>query len=205
MGKNTAIHPRLLGLSGWRDRITTLQTQATIEKILVLSRVNGCCMEVCMLTKLRAKNFKSWKDTGELELAPLTGLFGSNSSGKTSILQMLLMLKQTVESPDRRRVLHTGDERSLVELGTFKDILYNHTGESSMKFGFEWNLKENLKIEDPEQKGRVMFEDSKLEFQSDIGENGGGRLSVNKLMYRFASYSFVMKRKSKNEYTLDAE
>ena len=58
-----------------------------------------------MITRLRMQNFKSWRDTGELEIAPLTGLFGTNSSGKTSILQMLLMLKQTVESPDRKQVL----------------------------------------------------------------------------------------------------
>ena len=36
----------------------------------------------------------------------LTGFFGTNSSGKSSILQFLLMLKQTVESSDRSRVLH---------------------------------------------------------------------------------------------------
>ena len=72
-----------------------------------------------MLSKLRVKGFKSWADTGELKLAPLTGLFGTNSSGKTSILQVLLMLKQTAESPDRKRVLHTGDERSLVDLGDY--------------------------------------------------------------------------------------
>jgi AAA15 family ATPase/GTPase len=69
-----------------------------------------------MITRLRAKNFKSWKDTKELRLASLTGFLGTNSSGKTSILQMLLMLKQTVESPDRKRVLHTGDHHSLVDL-----------------------------------------------------------------------------------------
>ena len=54
-----------------------------------------------MITELRARNFKSWKDTGKLQLAPLTGLFGANSSGKTSILQVLLMLKQTVEQPSQ--------------------------------------------------------------------------------------------------------
>ena len=43
-----------------------------------------------MITELRARNFKSWEDTGKLQLAPLTGLFGANSSGKTSILQVLL-------------------------------------------------------------------------------------------------------------------
>ena len=52
-----------------------------------------------MITELRAQNFKSWQDTGALQFAPLTGLFGANSSGKTSILQVLLMLKQTVEQP----------------------------------------------------------------------------------------------------------
>lgn len=42
-----------------------------------------------MLTNLRAKNFKAWKDTGDIRMAPLTVLFGSNSAGKTSIPQLL--------------------------------------------------------------------------------------------------------------------
>ena len=37
-----------------------------------------------MITELSAQNFKSWKDTGKLQIAPLTGFFGANSSGKTS-------------------------------------------------------------------------------------------------------------------------
>ena len=41
-----------------------------------------------MITELSAQNFKSWKDTGALQFAPLTGFFGANSSGKTSILQV---------------------------------------------------------------------------------------------------------------------
>ena len=63
-----------------------------------------------MITNLRAQNFKSWKDTGDLRLAPLTGLFGTNSSGKSSILQVLLMMKQTAESSDPSRVLHLGGD-----------------------------------------------------------------------------------------------
>ena len=49
-----------------------------------------------MITHIRMKNFKSWKDSSEVALAPLTGFFGTNSSGKSSLLQMLLLLKQTV-------------------------------------------------------------------------------------------------------------
>ena len=75
-----------------------------------------------MITELRAQNFKSWEDTEDLRFAPLTGFFGANSSGKTSILQVLLMLKQTVERPrkwppDRNEPLYFGNDTSLVNLG----------------------------------------------------------------------------------------
>lgn len=80
-----------------------------------------------MITRLHIENFKSWRDTGELRFAPLTGLFGANSSGKTAILQFLLMLKQTVDSPDRKQVLNFGDERrDPVVLGTFPDVVFQH-------------------------------------------------------------------------------
>ena len=79
-----------------------------------------------MLTSLSLGNFKSWQSIREMRLAPITGLFGTNSSGKTSILQALLMLKQTVESSDRSQVLNLGDERSLVSLGTFDELIHRH-------------------------------------------------------------------------------
>ena len=54
-----------------------------------------------MITELSAQNFKSWQDTGKLQFAPLTGFFGANNSGKTSILQLLLLLKQTTKQPPK--------------------------------------------------------------------------------------------------------
>ena len=59
-----------------------------------------------MLEKLRIQNFKFWQETGDIAFDSPTGFFGTNSSGKSSILQFRLMLKQTVESSDRSRVLH---------------------------------------------------------------------------------------------------
>ena len=76
-----------------------------------------------MLTHIRVKNFKSWADSGQVPLAPLTGFFGTNSSGKSSLLQMLLLLKQTIGSED---VLFFGDEHSLVNLGSFGDVIHGH-------------------------------------------------------------------------------
>lgn len=77
-----------------------------------------------MLTRLRIQGFKSWRDTGDLRLAPITAIFGPNSSGKSSILQFLLMLKQTVESTDNGTPLNLGDDRSLVDLGVFETVLH---------------------------------------------------------------------------------
>src|SRR5208283_37403 len=107
-----------------------------------------------MLKHLRIRNFKSWRDTGEIRLAPLTVLFGNNSAGKSSIIQFLLMLKQTVESPDRRRVIHPGDEHTPVDLGTFRDLVFNHDEKQRVGFDFEWKLAEPLTFTDPRTRQR---------------------------------------------------
>ena len=92
-----------------------------------------------MITELRAHNFKSWQDTGTLQLAPLTGLFGANSSGKTSILQVPLLLKQTVERPsDWNEPLYFGDEGSLVNLGNFDAVIYKHKQDLSLNISLSW-------------------------------------------------------------------
>ena len=97
-----------------------------------------------MITRLRAQNFKSWKDTGDLRLARLTGLFGTNSSGKTSLLQILPLLKQTAEFPDRNRVLYTGKDDSPVYLGTLPEIIYGHQADGALGFVITWPEKELL-------------------------------------------------------------
>jgi predicted ATPase len=102
-----------------------------------------------MLTSMRLKNFKSWRDSGDIRLAPLTVLFGTNSAGKTSIPQLLLLLKQTAESPDRQRALQLGDSRTLVDLGTYDDILHGHDISKPLEFSFSWSLEHRLVVDDP--------------------------------------------------------
>ena len=100
-----------------------------------------------MITELRAENFKSWKDTGALRFAPLTGFFGANSSGKTSILQVLLMLKQTVEQPsDWNEPLYFGGEKSLVNLGSFDDVIFQHNSNLNLRVSVSWKVPEEKEI-----------------------------------------------------------
>jgi predicted ATPase len=101
-----------------------------------------------MLTSLRIQNFKAWKDTGEVPLAPLTVIFGSNSAGKSSIGHLLLALKQTALATDRKRALHLGDSNSLIDLGTLSDCLYGHDLNSILEFELKWKLPKALTVRD---------------------------------------------------------
>ncbi len=51
------------------------------------------------ITKIVVKGFKSIAEECAIDIRPLTILAGANSSGKSSIMQPLLMLKQTLEAP----------------------------------------------------------------------------------------------------------
>ena len=108
-----------------------------------------------MLTKARIKNFKAWRDTGDIRLAPLTVIFGGKSAGKSSLGHLLLALKQTALLSDRKRALHVGDPTSLVDLGTYQDCLYGHDISRKMEFALQWRTNEFLNVVnslDPKEK-----------------------------------------------------
>jgi len=175
-----------------------------------------------MIKSLRIKNFKSWQDTGTMPFSKLTGFFGPNSSGKTSILQWLLLLKQTAESSDSAHVLNFGDESTYVNLGTYRDVFHqqhisdvaNGSGPSdnvSMDWSIEWNLPKPLEIADPESKAGLLFSLSSLAFDgsvSEIGNKIAKRVVSQKFDYKFRytqyAYSLGMERKrsDRNEYVL---
>jgi predicted ATPase len=102
-----------------------------------------------MLNSLRIQNFKSWADTGTVRLAPLTVIFGANSAGKSSLGHLMLALKQTALSTDRKRALNLGDSTTLIDLGTFADCLHNHDQGKALTFDVGWTLPKDLEFRDP--------------------------------------------------------
>ena len=133
-----------------------------------------------MITELSVQNFKSWKDTGKLQIAPLTGFFGANSSGKTSILQTLLMLKQTVERPlNWNGMIDFGDDSSLVNLGSFDDLIHQHRSDLSLGLSLSWKFSEELTIKNINKIGTLFFKlsinnvgnsISNLDFNYEVGD-----------------------------------
>ncbi len=75
------------------------------------------------IEKIRLVNFKALRDA-TLIFKPLIFLVGKNSSGKSSLLQALLLLKQTVLSRDRTaQIVMRGDH---VDLGGYRDFVFRH-------------------------------------------------------------------------------
>ena len=164
-----------------------------------------------MLTNLQLKKFKIWKDTGPVRMAPLTVLFGTNSSGKSSIEQFFLMLKQTMESSDRKIVIYPGDQNTPVNLGSFEELVFARDPKNRLEFNFEWSLPEPLTVRDA--RSDFTCSGDHLLFSADIGMAGEKhpKLAVSRLGYQLKqdnneSMRVWVERKAgaKVEYKLDA-
>ncbi len=97
-----------------------------------------------MITKWTVSNFKSIREETELDFSPLTIFAGANSSGKSTFIQSILLVAQTVAQKEQIRrgigspaVVLNGH---LTNLGQF-DELKSNGGESdqiTIKFNFKF-------------------------------------------------------------------
>jgi predicted ATPase len=80
-------------------------------------------------------HFKSVYDRTELPLAPLTVFVGANSSGKSTVIQSVLLTAQTLQNPvPSRSVVLNGH---ILKFGTFTDVISNLPEVETISVGFE--------------------------------------------------------------------
>ena len=78
-----------------------------------------------MITNWKVSNFKSIREETELSLKPLTIFAGANSSGKSTFIQSLLLIAQTLaHKVSSRSVVLNG---ALTSLGQFDDLKSNES------------------------------------------------------------------------------
>jgi len=68
------------------------------------------------MDSIRLINYRGLEDTGTVEIKPLTFLLGANSSGKSSFLKILPLLKQSANKDRGDRSASRGGVRVQVEL-----------------------------------------------------------------------------------------
>ncbi len=93
------------------------------------------------LSAVRLLNFRGWTDEHwqpGVELRALTVLLGRNSSGKTSLIQPIRLLKQTVRSGDDATQLELGsDDPEMLEVGEFSSLVHNGDKDSLVGLGVD--------------------------------------------------------------------
>jgi predicted ATPase len=161
-----------------------------------------------MLTNFQLVNFKSWKDTDPIRLAPLTVFFGRNSSGKSSLLQANLLMKQTAESLDPKQVLDLGSSDSYTDLGTYRDLILNHNTQYHLRLYFSWTLPDIVTLR---HVGSRPLSAGSFGFMVEIGQERGktlelGELVVHEMKYDIGSQgtrSVGLKRNDFGEFELE--
>ncbi len=92
---------------------------------------------------VRWKNFRGFRDTGLLRLAPLTIIIGANNSGKSSLLAPLILMQQTIQSKDPRTPLVT--RGASTDIGFYKDYSFAHDTENDIEFSFHFHTHDRVK------------------------------------------------------------
>lgn len=156
-----------------------------------------------MIDTISLKHFKAFRELHELPIKPVTILCGTNSCGKSSILQSILLLKQTFDSQNSNQtVLLNG---RFAHLGSFDNIVYQKKKSNSVVFDFNMEVQDNVQsprgrrpvplsvqFRDfyPEQISRLARIPLKIQYRAEVGVKSRGKLDsvapvvVNSLLFR---------------------
>ena len=145
-----------------------------------------------MLENLRFTNFKTWPQV-ELKFGKITGLFGTNSSGKTSLIQFCLLLKQTKEATDRSVVLALNGP--YVNLGVYHDMVHDHEDARQLDWELTFSRDKDLLLVDPSKKRTEAFAKGRqVKIESKIASRDGV-LRAEFLRYALGKTNFSLSPK----------
>ncbi|QMV65527.1 DUF3696 domain-containing protein [Pseudomonas berkeleyensis] len=120
-----------------------------------------------MLEKLSIKNFKAFSAWQEINLAPITLIYGPNSSGKSSIIHSIMLLKQSLTRPNLQGGLVSNGE--FVDLGDFSSMVHGHDLNRDISF-------------------RLTYKPTKKQSYSDFGLDVFGKSTVREYELNYKYY-----------------
>lgn len=113
-----------------------------------------------MLNSFSFKNYKAFRE-GKIEIRPITILLGPNSVGKSSILQFIMMIAQTLLK-NRRRPYIKDDKNKIIDsnnvlklngdcvrLGENENIFFNKGRERVLEISFNYTHNKNIFLFNP--------------------------------------------------------
>lgn len=150
-----------------------------------------------MISEWSISNFKSISEPITLPLSPLTIICGPNSSGKSTIIQSLLVFAQTIKSPSKSNALTLNG--SFTRLGNIADVIHNG-GRYSKNIQLSCTIEASSKREPFNQiliEANVSMEEKDDETRSVL-ENYNLSTSVQTTGDNAKTYRLISTRKSKD-------
>lgn len=130
-----------------------------------------------MLKSIDLENYKCFEHV-ELAISPLTILCGINSSGKSSIINSLLMLKQSYENNIVGNNVSLNGE--YIKGGTFEDISTNRNNEP-ITFSVEYELKKPRKYK---KSGRNNYSKTDIAGYKTLAKLFAQKLDIKKFLIK---------------------
>ena len=165
-----------------------------------------------MLISFSLGHFKGFKKLEQLDLKPLTLICGANNSGKSSIIQSLLLMKQSIvfsqTTPferDNQEPLMLDGENALAHLGDWTDVIYKH--ETDHQMSFKWKLSGEMSdlIQLTDEKRLLEVEiEVEIEWVASHIQNNQNKLRVSRFQFRDCNtaFSYELTRAKDDKYHL---
>lgn len=129
-----------------------------------------------MITKINIQNYKCFKDEQGFKCGKLNLFTGINGRGKSSVLQVLLLLGQSMRKSSTF-INHLNLKGDYVDLGTYRDIKNSYVSSNN-------NIHLNFEIDDPSCVFTLECgEDLKSNYRSSICESNISSLSTDNKKY----------------------
>ena len=122
-----------------------------------------------MLKTWHLENFKSYRNPPIFKLGPINILSGANSSGKSSLIQSILLLKQTLQYGSSGRSLTLNGP--LLRLGSFSDIRNFDSYNENIKIGMSFDFSKDYNLSNAERRNE--FYHKHFRGRRNISDSGG--------------------------------
>lgn len=157
-----------------------------------------------MINRIELRNFKAFKSL-EVNANGVCVLCGTNSSGKSSVIKSVLLVKQSIESPEPNQALQNNGR--LVHLGAYDHIIHKSEIPSDFTIDLQLFIDDNFVSDSPfsprlpvsflveslfsrrsKAKGTLYFVDFKVSVRSQPPEIGNSHSNSG----RISEFSFAI-------------
>jgi AAA15 family ATPase/GTPase len=117
-----------------------------------------------MITKIKISGFRSIKNQ-EIELSKINVIYGGTSTGKSSVLYSLIVLKNFIKNPNQQ--IDSFFNLGFMNLGGFEACVFNHDPKDEIKIGYSLNYGE-YEVVFKKGQGKIKQKFDEIEMFGDI-------------------------------------